>query len=170
MKTTTERMLQGLEKAIQAEVDGYHFYMMASKSTEDPQGREIFERMAQDEVKHARFLQEQYDSMKTTGKPDPAITLGAATEFKGEHPIFSKALQERVKNAHLEMSALSIGVQLELSAVKFYRSEADDAADPVVASFYRELADWESGHYHALLAQQNALRSDYWSDGRFSPF
>lgn len=170
MDAATERILEGLERAIRAEVEGHHFYMMAAKTIEDPKGREVFEKLAGDEVEHARFLQAQYDAVRATGKPDPAVTLGEATEYEGQHPIFSDALRERIKTAHYEMTALSIGVQLELNAIEFYRAEARAAGNPDVAAFYRKLADWESGHYHALLTEQDALKKDYWTEGRFSPF
>lgn len=170
MEEATKRVLEGLEKAIRAEVEGYHFYKMAAQSTEDEKGREVFSQLAEDEVKHARFLQVQHDSLSKTGKVDLTVKLGEATKFEGEHPIFSKNIVTRIKTAHYEMTAISVGAQLELTAVKFYRAEADAAADPEVAAFFRELADWESGHYHALLAQQEALKDEYWVDGGFSPF
>ncbi len=170
MDAATEKILVALEQAIKAEVDGHHFYKMAAKSTEDPKGRTVFERLGEDEVAHARFLQAQYDSVRETGKTDPTIELGDATSYDGAHPIFSDALQERIKDAHYEMSALAIGVQLELSAIRFYRDNADSADDPEFAKFFRELADWESRHYDALLKQQEALKQNYWNAGRFSPF
>jgi rubrerythrin len=68
------------------------------------------------------------------------------------------------------MSALSIGIQLELSSEQFYRQEAEAAEDPAVVKFFTELAEWESGHYHALLKQQESLKEEYWSKGGFAPF
>ena len=85
-------------------------------------------------------------------------------------PIFSDQIKSRIQDAHIEMSALSIGIQLELDAMKFYKSQAEAADDPDITNFYNELAEWESGHYHALLKQQEELKEDYWSSGGFSPF
>lgn len=165
-----DRVTRGLLHAIRTEQDGYHFYQMAARSTDDPQGREVFERLAQEELEHHRFLRRQYRSLLDSGRPDSAATLGAPMDLSGENPIFSPALRDRVGEAHFEMSALSIGVQLELSSIQHYRQEAAAAADSEVARFYQELVDWESGHYHALLAQQDALRDDYWKAGGFEPF
>ncbi len=68
------------------------------------------------------------------------------------------------------MTALSIGIQLEADAQAFYRRSAETAEDPEVKAFLLRLAEWESGHYHGLLAQQEALREDYWAANRFAPF
>jgi rubrerythrin len=70
----------------------------------------------------------------------------------------------------MEMSALSIGIQLELNAINFYKTQATEIDNQEVKKFFRELVDWETGHYHALLRQQESLKEDYWSSAGFSPF
>lgn len=170
MDAAVKRMTEGLAKAIQAEVDGHHFYMMAARSTSDPKGREIFETLAKEELDHQLFLKAQYKALMETGKPDTRARLGSPADLSGMSPIFSEQIQRRVHEAHYEMSALSIGIQLELTAMQFYKAEAQAVSDPTVQSFYAELADWEAGHYHALLRQQEALKQDYWSTSGFSPF
>jgi rubrerythrin len=165
-----KRVTDGLKQAIQAEIDGFHFYMMAAQSTDDSKGREVFESLAQDEKEHARFLSLQYDAFMEKGAPDPTVTLGKRAELEGTSPIFSDQLRKRVSGAHFEMSALSIGISLELSAIKFYKEQAAQSQDETLSKFYTELADWESGHYQALLQQQESLKEDYWAGGGFSPF
>ena len=43
MDPHTERVADGLKKAMQAEIEGQHFYQMAARSTPDARGREVFE-------------------------------------------------------------------------------------------------------------------------------
>jgi len=170
MDEATKRSAEGLLKAIQLEVDGQHFYRMAAKSTADPKGREVFERLAEEEQEHLSFLRTQYKSILETGAPNEEVKLGPQADLSGASPIFSDQIQARLQDAHYEMSALSIGIQLELSAIKFYRAEAAAVTEPTVGSFYTELAEWESGHYSALLRQQEMLKEDYWHAGGFYPF
>ena len=170
MDKATKRIAEGLLKAIQLEVDGQHFYRMAAKSTADPKGREVFERLAEEEQEHLSFLRTQYKSILETGAPNKEVRLGSPADLSGTSPVFSDQIQTRLREAHYEMSALSIGIQLELSAIKFYRAEAEAVTDPTVRSFYTELAEWESGHYSALLRQQEMLKEDYWHAGGFYPF
>ena len=166
-KTT---LLEGLLKAIQSERDGHSFYMMAANSTEDVKGKDIFAMLAKEELDHMQFLRAQYDSILNTGKPDRSAKLGPRADLSGGFPIFSDGIRARIKQATFEMSALSIGIRLELDAMKFYQSQSKAADDPQIKGFFAELADWESGHYHALLKQQEALKEDYWSAGGFAPF
>jgi rubrerythrin len=170
MNDSQKSLAEGLSKAIKAERDGHSFYKMAASSTQDPKGKEVFAQLADEELDHMQFLMRQYESVLKTGTVDASAKLGPRTDLAGISPIFSESLQTRIKDAHFEMSALSIGIQLELDAMNFYRSQAKASSDSTVTGFYNELAEWESGHYQALLRQQEELKEDYWSAGGFSPF
>jgi rubrerythrin len=170
MDAATESILNGLTEAMQAETDGHHFYLMAARTTADPKGREVFERLAAEELDHFRFLKAQATALRATGEPDASVRLGPRADLGGLSPIFSLGLRARIREAHLEMSALSIGIQLEQSAVDFYAGLAAQASSPRVRAFFDELSDWERGHRDALLRQQKELRDDYWAAGGFAPF
>jgi rubrerythrin len=167
---SVEQLAAGLQAAMRAEHQGYHFYTMAAKSTEDEKGREIFAQLAEEEKEHLAFLKKQYKSIVETGLPNATLDLGKPLELSGSNPIFSNRIRARLGDAHFEMTALAVGIQLELDAVRIYSGFADTAADPAVEKFYRELAAWEQGHYKALLAQETTLKEDYWSSNGFAPF
>ena len=170
MSQSAKEIAEGLARALQTESDGYHFYTMAARTIQDEKGRRIFETLAQEENAHFRYLKAQYDSYTKTGQPDPAAELPERADLSGENPIFSEGIRSRISDAHFEMTALSIGMQLELSSQRFYTEQAKATSDPKTAEFYRELADWESEHYHALSRQNEALKEEYWSKGGFAPF
>lgn len=170
MTEKSDQIAAGLAEAIKAESDGYHFYMMAAKSTQDEQGQQVFSQLAQEELSHLQFLKKQHKALTTTGKIDPTVKLGKPTDRSGESPIFSPSLKQRSREAHYEMSALSIGITLELNAVKHYKAQAEAADDESIKSFFNELVQWESGHYDALNRQLEELKEDYWAGGGFSPF
>jgi rubrerythrin len=169
MDDATKRTTDGLRKAMQAEQEGRHFYLMAAQTTQDSQGRDAFERLAEEELDHFNFLKAQLSALAQTGQVDAAAQLGEK-KFTGEHPIFSPEIKQRIGGAHYEMTALSIAVQLELSAVNFYRAEAEAASDPQVTAFYEQLASWELGHLTALQREVDALKEDYWHEAKFEPF
>ncbi len=170
MTTEEPNLADALVKAIKAERDGHSFYSMAANASQDPKGRDVFLRLAAEELEHASFLARQHESVLKTGGPDASIKLGAPVDLAGMSPIFSEGIKSRIKDAHFEMSALSIGIQLELDAMNFYKSHAGATKAPAAKAFFTELADWESGHYQALLRQQEELKEDYWSDSGFAPF
>lgn len=170
MDQSKKKVAEALKQAILAEVEGQHFYRMAAQSTDDPKGKEVFGKLADDEVLHEKYLRAHYESFVKDGVPAPDVKLAKPDELGDTSPIFSEALKGRIKGAHFEMTALSVGVQLEMNAVKFYRQASQDAGDPLLKEFFRELERWESLHYQALLTQQDELKEDYWSSSGFSPF
>ncbi len=96
--------------------------------------------------------------------------MDSRTRRTAESPIFSPQIRKRIKDAHYEMSALSIGIMLEQNSVAFYEAQAKSVDDPQARSLYEELADWERGHLHALLRQEGALKEEYWAQAGFAPF
>ena len=161
-------LLEVLTDAIRAEVEGHSFYLMAAGTTSDSQGKEVFERLAREELDHAAFLRSQYDSLNATGRVADA-KLGVP-EVPAGSTIFSDELRGRISEANFEITALSIGAQLEKSAMAFYRQQAEASDDLVVAAFFKELEEWERGHYRLLTAELASLQQDFWSTNRFSPF
>jgi len=171
MSEESKAVAEALALAMMTETDGYHFYKMAAKATEDDRGREGFELLAGEELKHLRLLKKQRDSYLESGKADPTIKVGTAPPLSKRNPIFSDALKSRIGEAHFEMSALSIGIQLELRSLQYYRECSREASDDeVLRDFYEELADWEAGHHEALTRQLEELKEDYWTKGGFAPW
>ncbi len=170
MENSQKAITDGLVKAMKAERYGHSFYLMAAQSTEDTKGKEVFETLAREELAHMHFLRKQYNAIIETGKPDESISLGSQTDLSGMSPIFSDSLKTRIKDANFEMTSLAIGIQLEKDSMEYYNSQSEAVDDPIIKQFYARLAEWESGHYRALLKQQEELKEDFWSEGGFAPF
>ena len=167
---TMKKIVDTLQAAMRAEHEGNHFYAMAAQVTEDPKGREVFGRLAKEELDHFEFLKAQYNSILETGKPETGRKLGTGPDLSGSNPIFSDAIRSRLKDAHFEMTALAVGMNLEMNAINYYSNARDETDDPVLKTLYDDLAQWESGHYRALSSQQEALKDEYWTQNNFAPF
>jgi rubrerythrin len=170
MHDATKQMVDGLKQAMAAERTGYEFYILAAKNTQDPEGKATFEQLAQEEREHFDFLRAHYKSLLEHGTLADGVTLSDHRPLKGDSPIFSASLRDRLKGAHFEMSALAIAVQLELNGIKHYSEQAKNAASPEARRFFEDLVAWENGHYEALLRQQQLLQEDYWRENGFDPF
>lgn len=169
MDEKTKNILKGLKTAIEAELTGYEFYRNAAKGTEDPKGKETFSRMAEEEMGHFNGLRHQYKSILENGHYDFSVKMGKKEQAYAESPIFSAEIRERLKESHFEMSALTIGLKLELDAMKYYRTCAEGAGSEEERQFYNELAEWEKDHYLAFERQLEALKEDYFQANNFIP-
>jgi rubrerythrin len=165
-----KRLTDILVKAIQAERDGYRFYLMAAQSTQDAKAKETFKRLADEELGHESYLRVQYRAVAETGSFDSKARLGTQFFYPGDSPIFSPELIARIDEAHFEMSALSIAIQLELNSINHYQTAAARIAEADAKKVFTELANWESDHYQMLLKQQELVKDSYWQSNGFSPF
>lgn len=169
MSKTDDKRLQALKTAMEAELAGHYFYKNAASATEDAKGKETFARMAQEEMGHFKYLQHQYKSLAEKGGYDLKQGLAKNTRKHSANPIFTKEIRKRIKDSHFEISALTVGLKLELDAMKFYRARAEEADEPEVKQFYLELADWEEDHYLAFEKELEALKEEYFQANDFVP-
>ncbi|MFO7639147.1 MAG: ferritin family protein [bacterium] len=165
-----ERALAGLREAILTEHTGRDFYAVASERTADPKGKEVFLVLSSEEARHEEQLKSQYAAIAAGRDPMPSVRAGSAAALDGDSPIFSAELRNRIAGAHWEMTALSVGLQLELNTIARYRELAATAGLPELQTFYEELVRWEEGHARALERQLKLLREDYWQEAGFTPF
>lgn len=165
-----EQILEILRKAYQIEVDGYTFYSMTAAQAKKPAVKELFEKLAHDEVQHQTFLKgvgQRYDAAGTAAfaVAKPAVTMSGLTDH-----VFTARFKEQAKGAAFEMGVLSVGLTLETNAMAHFNRAADTTDSAEVREFYRYLADWEKQHFDALNALYTAIRSDFWEMGGFAPF
>ena len=132
-------------------------------------GKETFTRMAEEEMGHFNYLRHQYKSVLEKGDYDLSKKLLKKEYKHAENPIFSDEIKNRIKDSHFEVSALTIGMKLELDAVNFYRSCAQKAQSEEVKQFYNELAEWEQDHYRAFEGALIMLKEDYFQANNFVP-
>ena len=164
------QLLTALKSAMEAEMTGHQFYLHAAKTTEDVQGKATFTRMAEEELEHFHALKSQYISVLENGKFDQTTALLEVPDPQPSSPIFSTGFRERVGQQHFEMSALSVGLQLELSAINHYRKSAEECDDADVKAFFFRLQEWEQGHYDGFADELEQLREDYWQENDFLPY
>ena len=169
MTRQRERILDGLTTAMEAELIGHQFYKVASRNTKDPKGKTTFSSMAEEELGHFHFLRHQYRAIFDTGDYDFTRKLLKSPKKGASSPIFSKEIKKRIKSSHFEVSALSIGMKLEMEAFTFYRNCAKKATTPAAKKFYNELAEWEQSHYQAFKNQLDLLREEYFAANHFVP-
>jgi rubrerythrin len=168
--STKDIILKGIKEAMMAERTGIEFYTTASRTTADPRGKEMFHLLAKEEERHFEYLQETYGQMLQGNEITTHIPPAANSVLSKSIPIFSDALRQRLNEAHFEMSALSVGLQLEQNAIKHYQSLADIADDPKVKKIFLELVQWEKNHAQGFINEMSSLKEDYWSRANFAPF
>ena len=158
-----------LQMGIQTEIDGYHFYHDFGQRTSDAKAKEVFGRLAQDEMAHLELLRgvkamlEQSGQWAAHERPIPTATPGA--------PIFSRARVEQNVVAYTsDLSALRLAYLIEKDAVDFYQRAAEGTPDPEGQRLFRDLAEMERGHLRLLEGEYNYLLDQFQMTMGFAPF
>jgi rubrerythrin len=163
-------IFQGLKDAMMAERTGVEFYTMASNTTTDAKGKDVFKQLAAEEEQHFEYLQKTYGELLKGEEISTIVPPPDSSVLAGEDAIFSEGLRKRLDEAHFEMTALSVGLQLEQNSIKHYQMLADVTDDPKVKEFFLQLVKWEQSHAQAFVHEMSALKEDYWAQNYFSPF
>jgi len=165
-----EQILDVLRKAYQIEVDGYTFYSMTAERAEKDAVRELFAKLASDEVQHQAFLKEIGRDYDAKGTAAFALHRRSPDMRAFSDHVFSERFREQARGATFEVAVLSVGMTLESRAVAYFSEAAKAAGEQEVKEFYEFLADWERQHLDALQNLHTTLRADFWHDSGFSPF
>ncbi|MFO8031968.1 MAG: ferritin family protein [Desulfohalobiaceae bacterium] len=148
-----------LQTAIKGEIEGRELYKAAAEKTGDKKAKDVFQMLASEEDSHYQtLLQMAKDYTEGTEVSVPKLE-GPARFEDAESPIFTREFKEKVTD--FDMTALSIGVKLELESERFYREMAEKAKDKEVKDLFARLADWEHEHYEYLQSQIGFFESYY---------
>lgn len=165
-----EQILDILRQAYQIEVDGHTFYSMTAAKAGKPAVRELFDKLAHDEMQHQAFLKDVLRGYDEKGSEAFRFNtrIPAMTAFTAR--IFTDQFRQQAAGAEFELAALSIGMTLESRAIEYFGGAARGATDDDVRKFYEFLAEWERAHFDALSSLHNSVRADFWASSGFSPF
>ena len=167
-EATKKIVIEAIKTAIITELRGYEIYKTAAERSTDPAAKYMFEKLAEDEKHHKHFLEKNFKSVLETGTwAVPATPENLSPLDDSE--IIDKDFLQRVKGGSFEMAVVATGCQLELSAINYYKKQAEECPDEETAKVFRFLATWEADHLEQLNTLEERLKDLYFADLGFSP-
>jgi rubrerythrin len=170
MNEAHKTVLEILAKAYQIEVDGHTFYSMAAMRSDRTTVREVFEKLAHDEILHKAYLEEIAKNYEGVGATAFNVERARPDVRRFADGVFTEAFRRDALGATFETSALSIAMQLESNAVAFFTEAARNASVAEVRGFYDGLAAWEREHLDAVRGLYDLVRADFFERSGFEPF
>jgi rubrerythrin len=163
MKNELKNTATLLKHAIQGEIEGYTFYDLLSKQTDNPDARRRLENLRNDEKRHWNTLTEMFKKRvggEIGNLPNEGITVLAQVLYKG-----------KLKNLQSEMEYINLALEAEIATTRFYQESARQVDDADFKDILNRLADEENSHYEILMAEKSALSGNYYwfSTGDTSP-
>ena len=146
-----------LRIAVATERSGLDFYARAAALASDPRGREVFQRLAEDEQHHLGTLERRYAELLAT---DPTLEARPTfLFFKGAaQGIFAEGA-EKLREGVDDLKALLIGIRCERDSHKFFKKYGDRFEDSEGKRIFLEFAEEEREHRDMLIKEYRALQT-----------
>ena len=148
MQKRCMKAVDALELGIEREGGANKFYRNAAKATRDQNGKNMFDWLAKEELRHLAKLRQQLKSVLDNNKwlEWKRITTPInRTEF----PSISEATGT-INADTSEMDALRQGIKSEQDAIAFYKDAEDSTPDLKGKNMFRALGKEEEGHLSLL--------------------
>jgi erythrin-vacuolar iron transport family protein len=147
--------LKGIEEAvalaIEREKEARDFYLEKSAEMENLKFKELYEYLANEEVKHLRYLEEYRDK-----KELPEIT----TEVPSGQSFTPEFDRGRTKGGEVTLGDAGIlvaALRHERKSEDFYSELANKVEEEDQKMFFRMLARYERGHYEVIDSYLDAI-------------
>ncbi|MFP4180138.1 MAG: ferritin-like domain-containing protein [Spirochaetaceae bacterium] len=159
----TAKAVEIIEKAIELEREGHHFYSAEAEKSEHESVRKIFLDIAEEEKKHEKILRTEYNYLSQSGLFRHIEDLDQHSEFRDY--VLSDDLIQEIDAAGHEASAISSAIGLERRTIEFYTQRAADTDDPQERELYENLAEWEEDHVKYLSELNRRILQEKFFDG-----
>jgi rubrerythrin len=128
----------------QKERAAHDFYTEAASRTTHPLGQQMFKRLADEETKHERLLQDWANvGVCPVDVKFPAIDKDFVKKGRAK-------IKERVKPGTDDLDAIEMGQEMERNAIAFYQDSAAKASDPASKELFMRLKGEEDRHLALL--------------------
>jgi len=142
-----EFLKHSFKEAIKFEQYGREFFLKAANEAKNPLAKEIFSKLAEEELKHIKRIKDVFDALTQNNKWPDQTPISENLPWKH---IFKEALNnfnKMVNPSTSDSEALQLGLDFESKGYKFYNEMVQKSINPVEKSFFEFLRDEEQGHY-----------------------
>lgn len=143
--------LKSLEVALNNELREREFYLKNAERTKDPLGREMFKRIADDELEHYERLKELHKRWSANEKWPETVPLKVKeTVVKDILLDFLKKVDQKIKGDSDDLEAVRIAIDFESKGIKLYEELRDSSSDEKERNFFDLISKMEKEHYLSL--------------------
>jgi len=144
-----------LRIAIATERSGLEFYSRAARMTKDARGRNVFQRLAEEERHHLSELESRYKELLSR---DPQLeSRPTFLFFKGAaNGLFAEGAETLARGVN-DQQALMIGIRCERGSHRFFKKYGERFEDSDGKQIFLEFADEERAHLDLLIREYRSL-------------
>lgn len=151
--------IEVIKAAMEVEKSGRIFYTTMAESAESEIAREIFSRLAHDEIEHLNTLKGMEQKYSDAGYwQDEAEFLPYLQRFQAREIFPSQSrLEEVLAQENVDMKVLDLAIEAEDGFAEFFGKAAEHAADADGKEAFTWLAEEEERHAKVLRERKARL-------------
>jgi Fur family ferric uptake transcriptional regulator len=141
-----------LKIALEAERSGINFYRMAAEYILHPSGKTTFLRIAEEEKRHLRELEQEWKELVSRHKNILEAPVFLHFDFESLKKIFPTRdqIQEKLKGKLDEEQALSLAMEMEHESYRFFSEYAQRFNDTRGKAIFLRFAEEEQEHCRTI--------------------
>ncbi len=164
-----------IKYATKMEINGRSFYEHAAELTKSKHGKEVFEKLAQDEAGHINTFGEIFTSVLGDDKWKEYIDQEETDKDTVLEQLKARIEQQAHQDRASDQEALRIGMELERGSIDKYRDWSLKTENVRVKEIFEKIIKEEEYHYDLLQAEyDNITKTGFWfnmaefrMDGKF---
>lgn len=141
---------EAVKKAALIEVNGYRFYTLLAERTESKKAKTVFKKLAEDEKKHLKVIENKYFPEAGFGDQvtDEELVIEDYIDSMGAADIFTKRInvEDLLRIVDTTKKALIVALDTERHSVRFFEDLSKKSETPEGRRIYNALADEERAH------------------------
>lgn len=143
--------INALETALQNEKAEHDFYIKHAGQTHNLFGKRLFERIAQEEMKHLEMLEKLHEQLKIAAHwPDTIPLTVQGTEVKTFIRDMKRQAADIPAGNDNDLKAIRTALTFEAKGRDFYAALSDLSIDKKEKDFFSLLSRIENDHYLSL--------------------
>jgi len=174
MGNQASEAIKALKTAIEVEDNGLLIFLKFARRTKDTTGKDMFIRLAMDELEHRRILDKQLNKLLEGGEWENVEVPYSEIE-KIAPTVREKQQKTKGEAGMAEIDALNTALDLEKKAADFFREKAEMVEVAEASDLFIRLAEWEEAHFDLIQAELDSIqRTGFWfgipefqMDGKF---
>jgi len=160
LKESLIKVVQLLDKGIAMERHARDFYAAAARKTGSPQGRKLFEWLAQFEVGHKARL----EGKRMEVLSHPALK-GVEVKKVGDYDVSEADESVALPSNPTDIDILKIALENERRAYAFYQKKITFSTDALLKEMFNTMAREEDRHIKIIEEQLTSIkRNQLWKD------
>lgn len=150
-RSMMQTKLKAIEVALENEIQERNFYLQHGRMTKNPVGKQMFQRIAEDENEHYERLQKIHLELSSRGTwPETVSASIQGTNVMDVLLTMKKTFNTIPPSDRDDIEAVRIAIDFEIKGYTFYAGLANSADTDSEKNFFNMLASMEREHSQSL--------------------